>query len=274
MIRIIGILIGLFFTYSVLVAFGTGASTVMSQGYLVEPTVEHEFHEKELMDVEFASDGVFGHFDRQQLQRGFQVYQEVCSVCHSLSYVAFRDLEQLGYNEDEIEAIADDFQVPAYDPSTGEVNVADGVPTDNFPPVPYVGTGNPPDLSLITKARHGGGAYIYSLLLGYQDVPEEQLLQFEDSAPGQGLFYNPYFANLNIAMAPPLIEGIVTYQDGTEASTEQMAKDVSAFLVWTAEPTLEKRYQTGWPVMGFLLFATILAYLAYRNIWADKKKKA
>jgi ubiquinol-cytochrome c reductase cytochrome c1 subunit len=274
MIRFIGILIGLFFTYSVLVAFGIGASTVASQGYLVEPTAEHEFHSEELMDLELSSDGVFGRFDRQQLQRGFQVYKEVCSLCHSLSYVAFRDLEQLGYNEDEIEAIADDFQVPEYDPSTGEVTVAEGVPTDKFPPVLYAGTGSPPDLSLITKARHGGAAYVYSLLQGYQEVPEELLKQFPDSAPGPGLHYNPYFANLNIAMAPPLSEGVVSYEDGTEATVEQMAADVSAFLVWTAEPTLEKRLQTGWPVLGFLLFATMLAYAAYRNIWANKKKKA
>jgi len=272
MIRIIGILIGLFFTYSVLVAFGTGALTVAGQGYFVEPTAEHEFH-KPPRALALQSDGPFGTFDRRQLQRGFQVYKEVCAACHVLKHVAFRDLAQLGYSEAEVKAIAAEFQVPHYDEANGEVNYEAGVPTDYFPPVPYAGTGSPPDLSLITKSRHGGAAYVYSLLTGYQEVPAEQLEEFPESAPGAGLYYNPYFANLNLAMAPPLSEGIVSYEDGTEASVEQMATDVAAFLVWAGEPTLEKQRQTGWPVLGFLLFATVLAYLAYRNIWADKKKK-
>jgi len=272
MIRIIGILVGLFFTYSVLVAFGTGVVTVASQGYFVEPTVEHEFH-KHPRELSLSSDGPFGRFDRQQLQRGFQVYKEVCAACHVLKHVAFRDLAQLGYNEAEVKAIAAEYQVPKYNPATGEVTTAAGLSTDYFPPVPYAGLGTPPDLSLIAKARHDGPAYVYSLLTGYQAVPAEQLEEFPDSAPGAGLHYNPYFANLNIAMAPPLSDGIVTYADGTEASVDQMAKDVAAFTVWAAEPSLEKQRQTGWPVLGFLLFATVLAYLAYRNIWAGMKPK-
>jgi ubiquinol-cytochrome c reductase cytochrome c1 subunit len=272
MIRIFGILIGLFFTVSVLIAFGTGVVTVASQGYFVEPTAEHEFH-KHPKELALQSDGPFGTFDRRQLQRGFQVYKEVCAACHVLKHVAFRDLAQLGYNEAEVKAIAAQYQIPKYNSATGEVETAAGLPTDYFPPVPYAGTGSPPDLSLITKSRHGGAAYVYSLLTGYQDVPAEQLEQFPESAPGAGSYYNPYFANLNLAMAPPLAEGIVTYEDGTEASVDQMAKDVSAFLVWAGEPTLEKQRQTGWPVLGFLLFATILAYIAYLNIWADKKPK-
>ena len=272
MVRIIGILVGLFFTYSVLVAFGTGAVTVASQGYLVEPTAEHEFH-KHPKDVSFASDGPFGRFDRQQLQRGFQVYKEVCAACHVLKHVAFRDLAKLGYSEAEVKAIAAGFQVPKYDAATGEVTTNPGVPTDYFPPVPYAGTGSPPDLSLIAKSRHDGPAYVYSILTGYQDVPAEQLKKFPESAPGTGSYYNPYFANLNIAMAPPLADGQVTFADGSPNDVEHMAKDVSAFFVWAAEPSLEKQRQTGWPVLGFLLFASILAYLAYRNIWADKKKK-
>jgi ubiquinol-cytochrome c reductase cytochrome c1 subunit len=146
------------------------------------------------------------------------------------------------------------------------------LPTDKFPPVVYAGQGSPPDLSLITKARHGGGAYVYSLLTGYANQPAELLKKFPDAKTPDGLHFNPYFANLNIAMAPPLTgEGQVTYSDGTKATVDQMAQDVAAFLVWTAEPTLDKRKQTGWPVLGFLLFATVLGYLAYRNIWADKK---
>jgi ubiquinol-cytochrome c reductase cytochrome c1 subunit len=277
MVRIIGILVGLFFTYSVVVAFGTGAVNVgpvlAEYGTFVEPTAEHEFH-KHPKDVSFASDGPFGTFDRPQLQRGFQVYKEVCSACHVLKHVAFRDLAQLGYNEAEVKAIAAGFQVPKYDDNTGEVTTNPGLPTDYFPPVPYAGTGSPPDLSLIVKSRHGGAAYVYSILTGYQAVPAEQLKKFPDSAPSATSHYNPYFANLNIAMAPPLADGQVTYEDGSPNDVEHMAKDVSAFLVWASEPSLEKQHQTGWPVLGFLLFATILAYLAYRNIWADKKKKA
>jgi ubiquinol-cytochrome c reductase cytochrome c1 subunit len=273
MVRIIGILVGLFFTYSVLGGLYEGVKTVASQGYLVEPTAEHEFH-KHPKALALQSDGPFGTFDRQQLQRGFQVYKEVCAACHVLKHVAFRDLAELGYNEAEVKAIAAGFTVPKYDPATGEVTSNPGVATDYFPPVPYAGTGTPPDLSLIAKSRHGGAAYVYSILTGYQDVPAEQLKKFPDSAPGPASHYNPYFANLNMAMAPPLADGQVTFEDGSANDVEQMAKDVSAFLVWAAEPSLEKQRQTGWPVLGFLLFATILAYLAYRNIWADKKKKA
>ena len=136
----------------------------------------------------------------------------------------------------------------------------------------YGGQGSPPDLSLITKARHGGASYVNSLLTGYQEQPADLLKKFPDAKTPEGLHYNPYFANLNIAMPPPLTsDGQVTYGDGTKATVSQMSQDVSAFLVWTAEPNLAKRHQTGWPVLGFLLFATILTYLSYRNIWADKK---
>ncbi|MCK9541790.1 MAG: cytochrome c1 [Novosphingobium sp.] len=271
MIRILSILVGLFFSLALLWSFGTGAVTVMSEGQFKAPTAEHDFH-KHPKALRLASDGAFGRFDRQQLQRGFQVYKEVCAACHSLNLVAFRDLAQLGYNEDEVKAIAAGFEIPVYDKHTGEVASHPGLPTDRFPPVPYAGMGSPPDLSLIAKARHDGAAYTYSLLTGYQDQPAELLRKFPDARTPEGLHYNPYFANLNLAMAPPLTgEGQVTYSDGTKASVDQMAKDVSAFLVWTAEPKLDKRRQTGWPVLGFLLFASVLAYLAYRNVWAGKK---
>lgn len=193
--------------------------------------------------------------------------------------MAFRDLKALGYNEDEVKAIAAGFTVPGVDPNTGEANTRPGVPTDYFPS-PFANdiaaraannNAIPPDLSLMAKARHDGAAYVYSLLTGYQDQPAELLKRFPEAKTGAGLHYNPYFPNLNLAMAPPLNEGQVTFSDGTKSTVEQMSKDVAAFLVWTAEPTLEKRNQTGWPVLGFLLFATILGYLAYRNVWADQK---
>ena len=279
MTRLIGILVGLFFTVAVLWALAVGAVS-----YISEPphkTVEHVFH-KHPKELHLSSDGPLGHFDRQQLQRGFQVYKEVCSACHSLRLVAFRDLEALGYNEAEVKAIAKGFQVPGVDPNTGEANSRPGLPTDYFPkPYPNdiaarAANNNaiPPDLSLITKARHDGPAYVYSLLTGFQKQPAELLKEFPDAKTPAGLHYNPYFANLNLAMAPPLTsEGQVTYGDGTKATVDQMSKDVSAFLTWTAEPKLEKRKQTGWPVLGFLIFATVLAYMSKKQIWADKKGK-
>ncbi|GGC38472.1 ribosomal protein P2 [Novosphingobium marinum] len=279
MIRIISILVGLFFGVALAWSFVVGAVTFAQEGK--PETAEHAFHEYP-KDLHLASDGAFGKFDRQQLQRGFQVYKEVCSACHGLKHVAFRSLEQLGYTEPEVKAIAAGFQVPGLDPNTGEQTTRPGVPTDYFP-APFANdiaaraannNAIPPDLSLITKARHDGGAYVYSLLTGYQDPPAALLQEFPEAAPGTGLYYNPYFPNLNLAMAPPLMsDGQVTYGDGTAATVEQMSKDVSAFLVWAGEPTLEKRKQTGWPVLGFLLFATVLAYLAYRSIWAHKKAK-
>ena len=270
MIRMISIAVGLFFTVALAWSLGNGAYVAITEP--AAKTVEATFHEKHPKHLKLSSDGMFGHFDRQQLQRGFQVYSEVCAACHSLRYVAFRDLKALGYNEDEVKAIAGKVQVPVYNVATGELATRAGMPTDKFPPVVYGGQGSPPDLSLITKARHGGAAYVASLLTGYTQQPAELLKKFPDAKTPDGLHYNPYFANLNIAMAPPLSgEGQVTYSDGTKATVNQMAEDVSAFLVWTAEPSLDKRRQTGWPVLGFLLFATVLGYMAYRNIWADKK---
>jgi len=269
MIRIISILVGLFFSAALLWSFGNGAYTAITEP--APATVEHEFH-KHPKEVAFASDGAFGKFDNQQLQRGFQVYMEVCASCHALKHVAFRDLKAIGYNDDEVKAIAAKAQIPVYNSNTGEVASHPGLPTDYFPPVVYGGQGSPPDLSLITKARHEGPAYVYSLLTGYAAQPAELVKEFPDAKTPDGLFYNPYFPNLNLAMMPPLTaDDQVTYADGTKATVDQMSKDVSAFLIWTAEPKLDKRKQTGWAVLGFLLFATVLAYMAYRNIWAEKK---
>ncbi|MCJ2187140.1 cytochrome c1 [Novosphingobium beihaiensis] len=277
MARILSILVGLFFTVALAWSFGKGAYTQITEPPAL--TAEHEFH-LHPKKVHFASDGAFGKFDRQQLQRGFQVYKEVCSACHSLSHVAFRDLAQLGYSEAEVKAIAAGFSVPGTDPNTGEATMRPGTPTDYFPK-PFANdiaaraannNAVPPDLSLMTKARHNGPAYVYSLLTGFTEQPAELLKEFPEAKTPSGLHYNPYFANLNLAMAPPLTaDGQVEYGDGTKPTVDQMAKDVSAFLIWTAEPKLEKRKQTGWAVLGFLLFATILGYMSYRNIWAGKK---
>ena len=279
MIRIGAFLVGLFFTGWLIVSFGVGAAAYFSEP--PQETAEHAFH-LEPKQLTLASDGPLGKFDRQQLQRGFQVYKEVCSACHSMRLVSFRNLAELGYNEDEVKAIAATWpaQTPSIDPATGEATTRPSLPTDPFPS-PHANetaaraannNALPPDLSLITKARHGGAAYIYSLLTGYQEPPAELAKRFPDAMPAPGLNYNPYFANLNIAMANPLGgDGIVTYSDGTNATREQMATDVAAFLVWTAEPTLEKRHQTGWAVLIFLIIATGLGYMAYRNVWAGVK---
>lgn len=216
------------------------------------------------------------HWDLAQLQRGMQVYKEVCSACHSLNLVAFRNIQDLGYTEGQVKTFAKGFQVPSINPDTGEPATRDGLPSDYFP-APYANdvaaraannNALPPDLSLITKAREGGKDYVYSLLTGYQNPPANLPKELR---PGTGLHYNPYFPNLNLAMAKPLSDGQVTYADGTKATVDQMAKDVTAFLVWTAEPKLVKRVQVGWAVIGFLLIFTVLTYLSYRNIWADKK---
>jgi ubiquinol-cytochrome c reductase cytochrome c1 subunit len=277
MVRLFGPLVGLFFAVALLWSFGNGAYNAVTQP--TPPSVESLFH-KHPKEVAFSFDGPFGTFDKAQLQRGFKIYQEVCSNCHSLKQVAFRDLTQLGYNEAEVKAIAKNWgnKAQTFDPKTGDRGDRPNLPSDHFPPVYYAGQGNPPDLSLIAKARHGGAQYIHSLLTGYTDqagykneAGQELLKMFPDAKTPDGLYFNPYFANLNLAMPQPLTsDGQVTYSDGTKATVDQMAMDVSAFLTWTAEPKLDKRKQTGWPVLGFLLAATVLAYLAKRNVWADK----
>jgi ubiquinol-cytochrome c reductase cytochrome c1 subunit len=247
------------------------------------PLASDVFH-KEPRQLHLQSDGPFGNFKNQaQLQRGFQVYSEVCSACHSLKLVSFRDMKGMGYNEAEIKKIASDWKtpVPSINPDTGEAATRKALPSDNFPP-PFANevaaraansNALPPDLSLITKAREGGAAYVYSLLTGFQNPPAELLKKFPEAKTPPNLHYNPYFANLNIAMPPPLTtDGQVQYQDGTKPTVDQMARDVAAFLVWTGEPNLADRHAAGLSIVVFLLIATILAYLAYQQIWHEAKR--
>ena len=283
MVRIIAFFVGLGFAGVLLISLIIGLVD-----YIQEPpgkTAEHEYH-KHPKELALASNGVLGHYDRQQLQRGFQVYKEVCAACHGLGLVSFRDLAALGYEEPEIKKIASDWaiEVPSVNPDTGEAATRKAIMSDRFPQ-PYANetaaraannNALPPDLSLMTKARHDGAAYVYSLLTGYQkQQPAELLKEFPGAKTPAGLYYNPYFANLNIAMPPPIVsDGQVTYAaDNPPATVDQMAKDVSAFLVWTAEPKLENRHRYGLAVTIFLLVATILGYLSYRNIWAEAKRK-
>ncbi|HKP33684.1 MAG TPA: cytochrome c1, partial [Sphingomicrobium sp.] len=190
----------------------------------------------------------------------------------------------LGYNEAEIKKIASDWktQVPSVNPDTGEPATRKALASDNFPS-PFANevaaraannNALPPDLSLIAKAREGGAAYIYSLLTGYRNLTPAELRKYPDAKTPPGLHYNPYFANLNIAMPPPLTSnGQVTYAPGNPPPTvDQMAKDVSAFLVWTAEPSLERRHAAGIAVVLFLLVASVLGYFAYRQLWYEAKR--
>ncbi len=278
--RLISYAIGFVFAGILLISLITGVATYIHSP--PAPLAAEEFH-RQPKPLHLASDGPFGKFDRRQLQRGFQVYSEVCSACHSLKLVSFRDLKGLGYNDAEIKKIASDWktQVPSINPDTGEATTRKALASDNFPP-PFANevaaraannNALPPDLSLITKAREGGAPYVYSLLTGFQPEPAELLKKFPEAKTPPNLHYNPYFANLNIAMPPPLTTtGQVTYADGTPATVDQMAKDVAAFLVWTAEPSLENRHAAGIAVVVFLLIGTILGYLAYRQIWYEAKR--
>jgi len=234
--------------------------------------------------------GVFGQFDRAALQRGFQVYAEACSACHSMQYVYYRNLGEPGgpgFGEAETRAIAAGFEVTDGPDETGAMFTRPALPRDHFAS-PFAneqearsanGGALPPDLSVIAKARgiergfpwwfidlftgyqEQGVDYVYALLNGYEEAPEGVTLQAD-------MNYNRYFPGNQIAMAPPLSEGIVEYHDGTEATVPQMARDVATFLMWAAEPTLEERKRAGFQVILFLaVFATLL-YLTKKKIWA------
>ncbi len=281
MVRLIGFLVGLAFAGVLLISLFVGVSEYISSP--PAPLAEEEYHLPP-KPLHLASDGPFGHFDKRQLQRGFQVFKEVCSACHSLNHVAFYNLRDLGYSEAEVKAIANQWQieVPSINPDTGEAASRKATPADHFPS-PYANevaaraannNALPPDLSLMTKAREGGAAYVYSILTGFQPQPAELVKKFPTAKTPPNLHYNPYFPNLNIAMPPPLTsEGQVQYADGTTPTVKQMATDVSAFLVWAAEPNLESRHAAGIAVVIFLLVGTILGYLAYQNVWAEAKRK-
>ncbi|MDF1585123.1 cytochrome c1 [Marinimicrococcus flavescens] len=221
------------------------------------------------IDKSWPHEGMFGTYDRAALQRGFQVYQSVCQGCHGLDYIAFRNLEALGYDAEEVKAIAAQYTVVDGPDDQGEMFERPGRPSDRKP-APYPndaaaaaanGGKAPPDLSLITKARVSGEDYVYSLLVGYEEAPAG----FEVS---EGGYYNKYFPGHVIAMPPPLYPEGVTYDDGTTASVEQMAADVTQFLAWAAEPKLEARKQTGLKVMLFLIVAAGLLYAYKRRIWS------
>ncbi len=213
---------------------------------------------------------MFGTFDRAELQRGFQVFQEVCASCHSLDYIAFRNLTEIGFTEDQIKAIAAEYEVEDGPDNEGEMFMRTAKPSDYFPaPFPNRqaarasnGGAYPPDLSLIVKARNNGLDYLYAILTGYEEEPPQG---FELA---EGMNYNHYFPGHQIAMPEPLYEEAVEYADGTEPTLAQLAHDVSVFLAWTAEPELEGRKQTGLKVLIFIAIFTALLYIINIRIWA------
>jgi len=224
----------------------------------------------ELPQLEWSFDGPFGTYDRAALQRGLQVYREVCATCHSLKYVSFRNLADLGYNEDEQKGIASEYTIADGPNDEGEMFERPGVASDYFPsPFPNEkaaaaanGGAAPPDLSLIAKARADGPNYIHALMVGYVEPPADFEL-------AEGTNYNAYFPGHQIAMAQPLYEDGIAYADGTPATIDQMAADVAHFLMWAAEPKLEARKHTGLKVLIFLVVFTGVLYAAKRKVWKD-----
>lgn len=225
----------------------------------------------------WSFNGFFGYFDQAQLRRGFQIHREICSGCHAMNLVAYRDLQDIGFSEDAVKAIAAEVQVQDGPDDTGEMFERPGRPSDRFKaPFPNEQAARaanngalPPDLSLIAKSRAGAGFlgyhgadYIYSLMVGYEEPPPGVTLP-------DGMYYNDAFKGHQIAMPPPLSEGGVTYEDGTEATLDQQAKDIAAFLTWAAEGNLEERHRTGIKAILFLVIFTLLAYTVKRRVWAD-----
>jgi ubiquinol-cytochrome c reductase cytochrome c1 subunit len=236
------------------VGLGLAGSAWAAEGEVVPPSQE------------WSHGGIFGTFDRAALQRGFQVYKEVCATCHSLKLVAYRNLQDLGFSEDEIKG----YEVAADPNDQGEVVQRPAIPADRFvPPFPNDqaaraanGGALPPDLSLMAKARPHGEDYLFAMLTGFEDPPAEVTVP-------DGMYYNKYFPGHLIGMPPVLNDGAVTYADNTPATAERMAKDVATFLTWAAEPKLEARKQMGVKVILFLLVFTGMMYAVKRKVWAD-----
>jgi ubiquinol-cytochrome c reductase cytochrome c1 subunit len=225
-----------------------------------------------LPQEQWSFSGLFGTFDRAAAQRGLQVYKEVCSVCHGLRQVAYRNLAALGLSEDEVKALAATVQIKDGPNDLGEMFERPGRPSDRFrSPFPNENAARaanngayPPDLSVMVKARADGANYLHALLTGYADPPAGMTMM-------AGMNYNKYFPGHQIAMAAPLPEDRVTYADGTKATTEQMSRDLTTFLAWAAEPELEERRAMGVRIILFLLVLTVMAYMVKRKIWADLK---
>ena len=213
-----------------------------------------------------------GKFDRASLQRGFQVYKEVCASCHSMQYLSYRNLGEPGgpeFTQEEVKAIAASVEIEDGPDSQGEMFTRPGKPSDKFKsPYPNVeastaanGGAYPPDMSVLVKARPGGADYMYSVLMGYEEPPAGMKLD-------DGVYYNKYMPGNKIKMAEPISDGIVEYADGTEATKAQISKDVTAFLVWAAAPHLETRHKMGFKVFFYLIVLLALVYLSKQKVWS------
>jgi|SRR5579871_597953 len=235
-------------------------------------------------DVHWSFESPFGHYDIAEVQRGFQVYKEVCSACHSLDRVSFHDListredptSGIGFSEAQAKAIAAGYKVPAGPNDKGETVDSNGQPltkpgtlADHFPP-PFpneeaaraANSGAlPPDLSLIVKAREGGPQYVYSIVTGFHEQPPAGFTVLPNK------YYNPYFSGWNISMPPPLAAGQVTFSDGTPNDLDHEARAVAAFLSWASEPKMQERKEVGFGVIAFLILLTVLLYFSYRRVW-------
>ena len=227
---------------------------------------------EDLLNPGWSFKGFFGKFDRASLQRGYQVYTEVCSSCHSLKYLSYRNLYEPGgpeFSKEQAKIIASQFELTDGPNNDGEMFTRQARLSDNFVG-PYTndkeaaasnGGAYPPDMSVLVKARQGGASYIYSVLLGYEDPPAGMSLD-------DGVYYNKFMSGKKIMMAQPLSEGIVEYSDGTSATEEQMAKDVVTFLAWAAEPHLEKRHKMGFRAIMYLIVLTVLVYFSMKKLWS------
>ena len=224
------------------------------------------------LKADWSFKGIFGTFDRASLQRGYQVYQEVCAGCHSMQHLSYRNLSEKGgpeFSVEEAKAIAAQFEIEDGPNSDGEMFMRTARLSDKFAkPYPNVeastaanGGAYPPDMSVLVKARSGGADYIYSLLLGYEEAPADYELD-------DGVYYNKYMAGNKIKMSAPLMEGIVEYSDGTQATTTQMAKDVTAFLAWAAEPHLESQHRMGFKVIIYVIILLTLVYMSKQKVWS------
>ena len=245
--------------------------------FIFSSTNLHSAEKVQYLKTDWSFKGLFGKFDRSALQRGYQVYTEVCSSCHSMKYVSYRNLSEKGgpeFSEEAVKAIAASFEVKDGPNADGEMFLRPGKPSDKFV-MPYDnvkaaeaanGGAYPPDMSVLVKARGGGVDYIYSLLQGYEDAPNGMILD-------EGVYYNKYMYGNKIKMSSPLSEDIVEYGDGTKASVEQMSKDVTTFLMWAAEPHLESRHQMGFKAIVYLIILTVLVYFSMKKIWSRVETK-
>ena len=219
--------------------------------------------------LDWSFDGIFGHYDRASAQRGFQVYRDICAACHALRQIAYRNLADLGFSAEEINAIAAEAVVEDGPDDDGEMFERPGRTADRMPS-PFANAqaaraansgALPPDLSVITKARANGPNYIYALLTGYEEPPAGE-------EPPDSQSYNRYFVTQWIAMSQPLFDDAVEYADGTEATVDQLARDVVMFLAWSAEPEMEARKNLGIKVVLFLIVIAALMYAVKRQVWA------